>query len=124
MDDYYDTLNHIIYLNLTDNKDKMWHVSKHKLPVYLAAHHSVMFAKTNDIYFFGGSDIWEGDQFNYNFKMCIDDDNFEWNKWERIIWIAFYKNVQNKQCLIALLPKDVVKHVVAFLKRPLSLFDC
>ena len=29
-------------------------------------------------------------------------------KQERIIWIGFYKNGKNNQCLIHLLPKDII----------------
>ena len=38
----------------------------------------------------------------------------EWSQ-ARIIWIAFHKNRENKKCLIANLPKDVVNHVFDFL---------
>ena len=37
-------------------------------------------------------------------------------KWDiiRIIWIGFYKNDNNDKCLLNLLPKDVIKHIVKF----------
>ena len=39
--------------------------------------------------------------------------------WEmqRIIWIGYYKNEQNNKCLIALLPKDVVKLIFKMLSN-------
>ena len=44
----------------------------------------------------------------------------EWSQ-TRLIWIAFYKNQKNKQCLIPKLPKAVVKNILGFagpLKTP------
>ena len=44
-------------------------------------------------------------------------------KWkiERIIWIGFYNSNDNKnkneKCLIGLLPKDIVFHLLEFLRR-------
>lgn len=40
--------------------------------------------------------------------------NIAWNI-ERIIWIAFYQNHENKQCLIQLLPKDIVNKILHLL---------
>ena len=33
---------------------------------------------------------------------------------ERIIWIAYYKNMQNTTCLFNQLPKDIIKHILSF----------
>ena len=38
-------------------------------------------------------------------------------KAERIIWIGFYKNDQNKDCLINQLPKDLIKCILSFLEK-------
>ena len=39
---------------------------------------------------------------------------------ERQIWIAHLKNIDNQdKCLLAQLPKDVIKHILLFLKDPL-----
>ena len=37
----------------------------------------------------------------------------EW-KILRLVWIAFYKNEDNSECRIAMLPKDVIKHIIKF----------
>ena len=38
----------------------------------------------------------------------------------RLIWIGFFKNEKNNKCLIDKLPKDIVLHVVSFLRAPVS----
>ena len=38
----------------------------------------------------------------------------EWNQ-ARIVWIGFYKNENNPKCLIAKLPKDIVKQLFEYL---------
>lgn len=35
-------------------------------------------------------------------------------KMSRILWIGFYKNLQNDYCLIYLLPKDLIKYILSF----------
>ena len=57
-----------------------------------------------------------------NGTKCIvlrDDKEFMFNlydrvSWsiERLIWMAFYKNEENNECLIAQLPKDIVKRII------------
>ena len=37
----------------------------------------------------------------------------EWCQ-ERLIWIAFWKNEDNKQCLLGTLPKDIINHILRF----------
>ena len=32
----------------------------------------------------------------------------------RLLWIGFYNNTQNKNCLIDSLPKDLLKHILRF----------
>ena len=44
----------------------------------------------------------------------IDSIDLRWNI-ERIIWIGYYKQYHNKNCIIALLSKDVVGHILCFL---------
>ena len=55
-----------------------------------------------------------------NWKIRIDE-KINWDI-ERIIWIAFYKNEKNKKCVIQLLPKDVVKSILALIVSNSSLF--
>ena len=38
----------------------------------------------------------------------------QWNI-ARIVWIGFYKNRENGNCFLDLLPKDVVKYIIKFL---------
>ena len=47
-------------------------------------------------------------------------------KWkqERLLWIAFYKNDYNSECYFKQLPKDIVKLVLLFLKKPFSIWKC
>ena len=33
---------------------------------------------------------------------------------ERMIWLAFYKNIQNEKCFINELPKDIIKYILVF----------
>ena len=40
---------------------------------------------------------------------------------ERLLWIAFHKNTNNLKCLIQNLPKDIVFHILSFLRVFLSL---
>ena len=37
-----------------------------------------------------------------------------WNI-ERLIWIAYFKNINNKYCLIDGLPKDIIKYIIQLL---------
>ena len=50
------------------------------------------------------------------FTFNIYTHYIEW-KHARIIWIAFYKNNQNKKCFIDTLGKDVVKIIFNFLGK-------
>ena len=50
-------------------------------------------------------------QYQQQFIFDIYADSIEWNI-ERIIWIAFHKNVNNKHCLFAKLPKDLVRKII------------
>ena len=36
---------------------------------------------------------------------------------ERIIWIGFYKNAENKKCLIKTLPKDLIMYILDLLGK-------
>lgn len=38
----------------------------------------------------------------------------DWRR-ERILWIGFYQNHDNNQCLIKILPKDVLKFILSFI---------
>ena len=61
-------------------------------------------------------------QFNGQSIMVFQYENYFMfdillGKWdiERIIWIGFYKNDKNDNCLIDTLPKDTVQHILSFL---------
>ena len=44
-------------------------------------------------------------------------------KYERIIWIGYEKNSDNDKCLIAKMPKAIVKHIVSFFKYSITLLQ-
>ena len=53
-----------------------------------------------------------------NYTVDMEDIYFIQNsKWglARLLWIGFIKNGDNRQCKIALLPKDVVEYIISFL---------
>ena len=39
-------------------------------------------------------------------------------QFERLIWIAYKKNIDNDKCLLAQMAKDVITHILSFLKAP------
>ena len=44
---------------------------------------------------------------------------------ERLIWIGFHKNDENKKCLINKLPKDLILYILHLLgKRPSMVTPC
>ena len=43
--------------------------------------------------------------------------NYVESKIERILWIGFYKNKQNKKCFIDKLPKDIIMHILKLLGK-------
>ena len=51
-------------------------------------------------------------QIDWNFNIRLM--TFGWEK-QRIIWIGYLKNDENKQCLLAKLPKDLIKVILSFL---------
>ena len=55
--------------------------------------------------------VWQNN-FYYYFNIY---SNLSW-RIERILWIAYYKNDQNDQCLIDYLPKDILITIIAFLR--------
>ena len=50
---------------------------------------------------------------NY-FGLDVFVNYLEWDI-VRVLWIGFYKNDKNDDCLIHSLPKDIVKHIFTFL---------
>ena len=48
------------------------------------------------------------------FLFKINVNYIEW-KQLRLIWIAFYKNDDNDKCLIKIISKDSIKHIITFL---------
>ena len=53
-------------------------------------------------------------QENKYFLFKINVNYIEW-KLVRLIWIAFYKNGENDKCLIKIISKDSLKHILIFL---------
>ena len=53
--------------------------------------------------------------FNISDAFSIDKGfpMFSW-KCERILWIAYLKNVKNKHCNFGQIPKDILKLIVSF----------
>ena len=48
------------------------------------------------------------------FLFKINVNYIEW-KQLRLIWIAFYKNDDNDKCLMKIISKDAIKHIITFL---------
>ena len=59
-----------------------------------------------------------------NDKVVFDrirwDGDETWKR-ERQVWIAFHKNNENGQCYFALLPKDIIKHILSFTEKGIYL---
>ena len=74
---------------------------------------SLFLKSIEKIYVMGGrrTENIEGMKHNFYF----DFDFFKW-RYERLIWIGYEKNIDNKSCLLALLPKEVIKLILKFLK--------
>lgn len=58
-------------------------------------------------------------QCNKHFLMPIYTNYIDWDI-ARLIWIAFYKNSENKNCFIHSLPKDIVFLVFDFVGTTLG----
>ena len=55
------------------------------------------------------------DQNQFIFDIYVD--NIDWNI-EKLLWIAFYKNNNNNSdCLLAKLPKDLIRYIVDLIGR-------
>lgn len=65
----------------------------------------------------------ETKQFGQELKQLLIDNANAW-KYQRLIWIGYYKNNDNNQCLFNILPKDVIAMIIDLLKIPLSLWKC
>ena len=54
-------------------------------------------------------------QNSMGYSFNISDNYLEWDT-IRLIWIAFYKNINNNKnrCSFNQLPKDLIKHIVKF----------
>ena len=44
---------------------------------------------------------------------------FQW-KSERVLWIAYKKNDNNPDCLLAQMPKDIISHIISFVQSTLN----
>ena len=71
----------------------------------------------------GTSVDWNSNRVNQNIIVLHKYDCFVFDfclhylSWEvaRIVWIGFEKNVNNDKCLLNLLSKDLIKHVLSLL---------
>ena len=86
--------------------------------VFLVTQNCILFKNPRKCIYFMSNDVTG--RLCPNWKIKIDR-RIEWNI-ERIIWIAFYQNKDNKKCLIQLLPKDIVKKILALLVSPSLIF--
>ena len=50
------------------------------------------------------------------FKLNVYNRDSRWGR-ERILWIGFYQNNNNDQCLTKILPKDVLKYILSFIGK-------
>ena len=48
------------------------------------------------------------------FEFCVSLETNFW-QFERLLWIAYLKNESNDNCLLAKLPKDVIKHIISII---------
>ena len=52
--------------------------------------------------------------FTFNLNSIMNLHQFPW-KLERLVWIAYEKNENNENCLLATVAKDVILHIISFL---------
>ena len=98
-----------------DTSDKMIH--DHPLVVTTVSnekfyHHSLGDCRTHRV-----DKIAEWMTFINDYEIDWDEIcplRFDWT-WQRIIWIGYHKNSENKQCLFGKLPKDMIKTILCFL---------
>lgn len=52
-------------------------------------------------------------------RYCVFKIYFDYLTWDvaRLLWIAFNKNGDNEKCLFDLLPKDLLKLILTFLRK-------
>ena len=58
-------------------------------------------------------------------KSMLDCEYYEieW-KYERLIWIAYFKNDENEQCLLKYVPKVLLLIIIRYLKTEFSIWKC
>ena len=49
----------------------------------------------------------------FKLNICNSTNIMDWDT-TRILWIGWYQNRENNQCLIKILPKDVLKYILSF----------
>ena len=104
---------HILYFDFDRLK---WIKSQVKLAMNIESNISLMNEKDNKIYLFGRQKMnkQETKCFCWHFNV---ESHLKWSQ-QRIIWIAYYKNGNNKHCLMYKLPKDLIKQIVTYLLTP------
>ena len=112
---------------------KHWHISEpgysYKIPNLIAGHASLLLHEKNELYMYiFGKDCQGLDvllPINTQKLICWKLSFLKKLDWkiERLIWIGYYKNNCNSQninvtaCKLPMLGKDVVLHILSFIKR-------
>lgn len=101
-----------------DFEKQSWHVSPMLLPFTIFGHASVCLLKGNKIFIIGG--MINGSQYssaNFSFKLTdvIPDLQIQW-ECERQMWIAYYKNSNNRNCFVPRLPEVILIKILKFLR--------
>ena len=108
--------NMILYLDL---KWMKWHVIENALPFGITQHKSVIDDHNQTIHILGGIDIrtrkWIDIHWRIDLTQIFENWAISWNV-QRIIWIAFVKNANNKHCYLATVPKVIIVHILGFLR--------
>ena len=129
-------VNHVTYFDLIS---KQWHMSKYnfenmKIPVgkYCGSkkeYHFIAYedfkdwnanariTKINNSAFFlcGMTNLSNCNNLDWQLiSIDISNKYYLWNIC-RLLWIGYHKNLQNKKCYIALLPKEVIQYISLFL---------
>ena len=102
---------YIWYFDLSNSELKQSNV---RLPCEILEHSAVVDDENNCVHIIAGNRHWQ-------VEFCDIIEDFPWYckiNWEneRIIWIAYFKNNDNKKCFLNQMSKDVITYVISFLK--------
>ena len=118
------TSNKILVYNMRISK---WCAYKYDLPDGIFGHKSIITQELNNcnvLHIMGGcKDAYKNDQASNTYWKIKVTLNIGW-KIKRLLWIAYYKNVDNRKCLISTLPKDIVINILCFVQNhQATIFD-